>query len=249
MVLKNKTKMKTKPKTKTKPKPKNKQNQIQKQSQNVVVNIHETKKKQTRRKPNKNNNEKETNSGSNSVYAIPDNRAIDTLRGELVDTKNKLLSITNTPNMVNQNEDIKKINNNLRLLSEEGNEMFGDIYKRLGGFEGNRRNYTNQEEQKYYKPYITTGEIKRGRGRPKDSKNKPKEATEQETTRTLRSSNIPTQNNDETKSPAIQINNPVEESAIREQLNKTPTKVKRKYTKKAKKETELTEGFIDETKE
>ena len=248
MVLKNKTKSQIKPKNKNKTKPKIKQKQTQKQSQNVIVNIHETKKKPITRRRN-NNKKEEINNTSSAVYAIPDNRAIDTLRGELNETKNKLLSIKNTPNMVNQREDIENINNNLRLLSEEGNEMFGDIYKRLGGVEGNRRNFTNQEEQKYFKPYITMGEIKRGRGRPKDSKNRPKEASEQESTRELRSSNIPTQNNNETKSPAIQINNPVEESAIREQLNKTPIKIKRKYTKKAKKETELTEGFIDEEKE
>ena len=168
MVLKNKTKIKTKPKTKTKPKPKNKQNQIQKQSQNVVVNIHETKKKQTKRKPNKKNDEKETNSGSggsSAVYAIPDNRAIDTLRGELVNTQNKLLSITNTPNMVN--------------MRQNGDESFSNSNNRLRSIEGNNKNSTTPykiEEGKQYKsnilgdePYIISNDfkIKKPRGKNK----------------------------------------------------------------------------------
>ena len=187
MVLKTKTKMKTKPKTKTKTKtkPKNKQNQIQKQSQNVVVNIHETKKKQTRRKPNKNNNEKETNSGSSVVYAIPDNRAIDTLRGELVNTQNKLLSITNTPNMVN--------------MRQNGDESFSN--NRLRSIEGNNRTSTTPykiEDGKQYKsnilgdgPYIISNDfkVKRGRGRPVGVKNRAKitELTDRE----LRSEKAP----------------------------------------------------------
>jgi hypothetical protein len=186
MVLKNKNKMKTK--LKTKPKPKNKQNQIQKQSQNVVVNIHETKKKHTRRKPNKKNDEKETNIGSGSsnvVYAIPDNRAIDALRGELVDTKNKLLSIMNTPNMVN--------------MRQNGDESFSN--NRLRSIEGNNRTSTTPykiEDGKQYKsnilgdgPYIISNDfkVKRGRGRPSGVKNKAKitELTDRE----LRSEKAP----------------------------------------------------------
>jgi hypothetical protein len=173
MVLKNKTKMKTKPKPKTKTKPKNKQNQIQKQSQNVVVNIHETKKKQTRRKPNKKNDEKETNIGSgssNAVYAIPDNRAIDALRGELVDTKNKLLSIMNTPNMVN--------------MRQNGEESFSNLNNRLRSIEGNNKTSSTPykiEDGKQYKsnilgegPYIIMNDFKKPRGRPPGKPNKAK---------------------------------------------------------------------------
>jgi hypothetical protein len=196
MVLKTEIKTKSKPKAKTKQKIK--QKQIQKQSQKVIVNIHETKKKQiTRRKPNKKNDETETNNGPSAVYAIPDNRAIDTLRGELVNTQNKLLSLTNTPNMVNQNSDIESIKNNLRGLSEEGNRFFGDIYNRLGGIEGNKRTFINpykQEEEKFYKsnigeniPSINVKEYKTP-GRKPGTKNKPKEQTIQtESTRELRS--------------------------------------------------------------
>jgi hypothetical protein len=227
MVLK-KTKNKTKPKIK--PKPKIKQKQTQKQSQKVIVNIHETKKKQTTRRKNNTKKEEEiTNNGSGAVYAIPDNRAIDTLRGELNETKNKLLTITNTPNMVNQNDEITGINNNLRALSQEGNRFFGDIYKRLGNLDGeNRRNFTNpskEEELKFYKPnigenipLIETTEIKKrksGAGRPKGSKNLPKTKPE-ETTRELRSSDKEPPKIAEQKAPFI---DPDEEIMLQQQQN------------------------------
>lgn len=105
--------MVVKKKTKTKPKSKNKQ--TQKQSQNVIVNIHESKKKPTIRRRNNNNQQK--NNNSSFVYAIPDNRAIDTLRGDLVDTKNKLLSIQNTKNLVNNNSNV----NDTKYYSRDDN--------------------------------------------------------------------------------------------------------------------------------
>ena len=163
MVLKNKTKSQIKPKNKNKTKPKIKQKQTQKQSQNVIVNIHETKKKPITRRRN-NNKKEEINNTSSAVYAIPDNRAIDTLRGELNETKNKLLSIKNTPNMVNQREDIENINNNLRALTEEGRRYFGDIYSRIGTIdETNKRNFTNPEKNSSDSKIINTIEFKKKR--------------------------------------------------------------------------------------
>ena len=213
MVLKNKTKSQIKPKNKNKIKPKIKQKQTQKQSQNVIVNIHETKKKPLTRRRN-NNKKEEINNTSSAVYAIPDNRAIDTLRGELNETKNKLLSIKNTPNMVNQREDIENINNNLRALTEEGRRYFGDIYSRIGTIdETNKRNFTNPEKNNSDSKIINTIEFKKKRGRPIGSVNKKKEP--EETNRELRSSDKQPQKEEE-KATFI---DPDDEIILQQKLN------------------------------
>ena len=236
-----KTKNKTKPKIK--PKPKIKQKQTQKQSQKVIVNIHETKKKPTTRRKNNTKKEEEiTNNGSGAVYAIPDNRAIDTLRGELNETKNKLLTITNTPNMVNQKEDIENINNNLRALTNEGREYFGDIYNRLRTIdETNKLSFTNPESK-----LIKTIEFKK-RGRPKGSVNKKKQP--EETNRELRSNDKePQKIEEEQKAPFIdpdveimlqqqqrseRIKKKAEERRLKEELQKTLNEKKAIEEKKA----------------
>jgi hypothetical protein len=87
--------MVAKKKGKQKPKQINKQ----KQSQNVIVNINQTKKKPSR----KNNVKQQKSINSSVIYSMPDNRALDSLRGDLVDTNNKLLNIQKSQNLVNNN--------------------------------------------------------------------------------------------------------------------------------------------------
>jgi len=87
--------MVAKKKGKQKPKQINKQ----KQSQNVIVNINQTKKKPSRKKYIK----QQKSINSSVIYSMPDNRALDSLRGDLVDTNNKLLNIQKSQNLVNNN--------------------------------------------------------------------------------------------------------------------------------------------------
>ena len=86
---------------KKKVKQKPKQTIKQKQSQNIIVNINQTKKK-----PSKRQNTTQKNNNTSVIYSMPDNRALDSLRSDLVNTNNKLLNIQKTQNLVNNNNNI-----------------------------------------------------------------------------------------------------------------------------------------------
>ena len=107
-----KSKSKSKPKTKAKPKNKKPQQPSQSQTQNVTINIPNTK---TKKSSTKKSTKKELpikalprNEGLQNAaftrYFTQDNREVDTLRGELVDTKNKLLTFEKN---INNDTEIK----------------------------------------------------------------------------------------------------------------------------------------------
>ena len=144
-----------------------KQKQSQSQSQKVIINLNEVKNKpkRTRRKStNKNNkfNEISTNNmGSGwTKYGTQDDREANTLRGNLNEVQNKLLSIKNVENPVNndeRNERIAKIEEGMKNMFVSGNNAIGDLYSKfdlIGDFTNKTklRNPVKEEEKQQSQP-------------------------------------------------------------------------------------------------
>ena len=103
-----------------------KQKQKQSQSQKVIINLNEVKTKPKRtRKKSTNKNIKFDEISTNDMgagwakYGAPDDREINTLKGKLNEVQNKLLSIKNVENPVNndeRNERIAKIEEGMKNM-------------------------------------------------------------------------------------------------------------------------------------
>lgn len=146
--------------------------QKQSQSQKVIINLNEvkTKPKRTRKKAT-NKNIKFDNISTNEMPAgwaksgAPDDREVNTLRGKLIDVENKLLSIKNVENPVNNDKArMLNIENDMKKMSLIGNNVFNDLYSKfdnIGDF-SNKTKFTNpvkQEEKKQSQPIYTHKEI------------------------------------------------------------------------------------------
>ena len=137
-----------------------KQKQKQSQSQKVIINLNEvkTKPKRTRKKATNKNIKFDEISTSNmgsgwAKYGAPDDREVNTLRGKLNDVENKLLSIKNVENPVNNDRArMLKIEEGMKNMFVNGNNAISDIYSKLdniGDF-SNKTKFQNpvKEEQK-----------------------------------------------------------------------------------------------------
>ena len=148
-------------KEKKQKKVKQKQRQKQTQSQKVIINLNEvnkTKPKRTRKKATNKNikfdeiSENDMGAGW-SKYGAPDEREINTLKGKLNDVENKLLSIKNIENPVNNDRTrMLKIEEGMKNMFVNGNNAISDIYSKLdniGDF-SNKTKFQNpvKEEQK-----------------------------------------------------------------------------------------------------
>ena len=134
--------------------------QKQSQSQKVIINLNEvkTKPKGTRKKATNKNikfyeiSENDMGAGW-SKYGAPDEREINTLKGKLNDVENKLLSIKNVENPVNNDRArMLKIEEGMKNMFVNGNNAISDIYSKLdniGDF-SNKTKFQNpvKEEQK-----------------------------------------------------------------------------------------------------
>ena len=139
-----------------------KQKQSQSQSQKVIINLNDvkTKSKRTRKKTN-NKNIKFNEISENSMgagwtkYGAPDERELNNLRGKLTDVENKLLTIKNVENPVNndeRNNRIAKIEEGMKNMFVNGNNAINDLYSKfdsIGDF-SNKTKFQNpvKEEQK-----------------------------------------------------------------------------------------------------
>ena len=138
-----------------------KQKQKQSQSQKVIINLNEvkTKPKRTRKKTtNKNIKFNEISSGAMpegwAKYGAQE-REENTLRGNLNEVQNKLLTIKNVENPVNndeRNERIAKIEEGMKNMFVTGNNSIQDLYSKfdqIGDFT-NKTKFQNpvKEEQK-----------------------------------------------------------------------------------------------------
>ena len=144
-----------------------KQKQKQSQSQKVIINLNEvkTKPKRTRRKST-NKNIKFDEISTNDMgagwakYGAPDDREINTLKGKLNEVQNKLLSIKNVENPVNndeRNERIAKIEEGMKIMRIGGNNAFRDLYSKfdqIGDFTNKTKfkNPVKEEEKKQSQP-------------------------------------------------------------------------------------------------
>ena len=133
-----------------------KQKQSQSQSQKVIINLNEVKSKTKRKKAtNKNNkfNEISQNVGF-SKYGAQDDREANTLRGNLNEIQNKLLTIKNIENPVNSDERnrILKIEEGMKNMFVNGNNAINDLYSKFDniGDISNKSNFRNpvKEQQK-----------------------------------------------------------------------------------------------------
>ena len=155
---KNKSKSK-KSKAKIKAKPKNNKlkQSSQSQTQNVTINIPNTKsqksstKKSTKKERPQNQSVESSGYYPHVQYINHDNREADTLRGELVDTKNKLLTYQKNQSTINDNIDNEKkaLFNNFMTLQNNQKSISDTIdnakkYFSLGGSKGGE----------FYKPPI-----------------------------------------------------------------------------------------------
>ena len=145
-----------------------KQNQrYQSQSQNVIINLSDikTKPKRTRIKTtNKNIKFNEISTASmpagRAKYGAQDDREANTLRGNLNEVQNKLLSIKNVENPVNndeRNERIAKIEEGMKNMVIGGNNTFRDLYSKfdqIGDFTNKTKfkNPVKEEEKKQSQP-------------------------------------------------------------------------------------------------
>ena len=112
-------------------------------------------------------------------YAPQDDREINTLRGNLTNVENKLLTIKNAENPVNSNsqqERILKIEVVLKNMFVSGNNAFSDLYSKfdsIGDFtlKNKLKNPVKEEEKKQNKPIYLEPEqqetIFKKVGRPK----------------------------------------------------------------------------------
>jgi hypothetical protein len=168
----------------------------QTQSQKVIINLNEVKTKNTK-KTKQPRNKKGMSFKEISTNPMPegwvkygpqDDREINTLRGNLTNIGNKLLTIQNAENPVNNNnqERILKIEEGLKNMFVNGNNTFSDLYSKfdsIGDFtlKTKLKNPVKEDEKKQAKPiYLETNQqtnIKGIRGRPKGSKNKNKNKT------------------------------------------------------------------------
>ena len=118
-----------------------KQKHSQSQSQKVIINLNEVKNKPKRtRKKSTNKNIKFNEISTASMpagwakYGAQDDREANTLRGNLNEVQNKLLSIKNVENPVNndeRNERIAKIEEGIKNMFIGGNNTFRDLYSKF----------------------------------------------------------------------------------------------------------------------
>ena len=144
-----------------------KQKQKQSQSQKVIINLNEVKTKPKRtRKKSTNKNIKFDEISTNDMgagwtkYGTQDDREANTLRGNLNEVQNKLLSIKNVENPVNndeRNERIAKIEEGMKIMRIGGNNAFRDLYSKfdqIGDFTNKTKfkNPVKEEEKKQSQP-------------------------------------------------------------------------------------------------
>ena len=162
-----------------------KQKQSQSQSQKVIINLNEVKTKPKRKKAT-NKNIKFNEISQNvmpagwSKYGAPDDREINTLRGNLNEVQNKLLTIKNIENPVNSDERdrILKIEEGMKNMFVSGGNAINDLYSKydnIGDFSNktNFRNPVKEQQKKQSQPiYIEKENIepkKKTSGRPRQN--------------------------------------------------------------------------------
>jgi len=112
-------------------------------------------------------------------YGAPDDREVNTLKGKLNEVQNKLLSIKNVENPVNndeRNNKIAKIEEGMKNMLVNGNNAIIDLYSKfdsIGDFSNKTkfRNPVKEQEKKqstYLENFTNISEPqKKTRGRPK----------------------------------------------------------------------------------
>jgi hypothetical protein len=151
-----------------------KQKQKQSQSQKVIINLNEvkTKPKRTRKKStNKNIKFNEISTAPMpegwAKYGAQEREA-NTLRGNLNEVQNKLLTIKNVENPVNndeRNERIAKIEEGMKIMRIGGNNAFRDLYSKfdqIGDFTNKTKfkNPVKEEEKKQSQPIFIPNDEK-----------------------------------------------------------------------------------------
>ena len=115
-----------------------KQKLSQSQSQKVIINLNEVKTKPKRKKTT-NKNIKFNEISQNAMpagwtkYGAQDDRETNTLRGNLNDIQNKLLTVKNVENPVNSDERnrILKIEEGMKNMFVSGNNAIEDLYSKF----------------------------------------------------------------------------------------------------------------------
>ena len=164
-----------------------KQKQKQSQSQKVIINLNEVKTKPKRTR-NKSTNK---NIKFNEISTAPmpegwakygaQEREANTLRGNLNEVQNKLLTIKNVENPVNndeRNERIAKIEEGMKNMFVSGNNAIGDLYSKfdqIGDFT-NKTKFRNpvKEEEKQQSQPIYNIEKDSSTSKPKKTKEEKK---------------------------------------------------------------------------
>jgi len=144
-----------------------KQKQSQSQSQKVIINLNEVKNKPKRTRRKSTNKNIKFNEISKTAmpagwvkYGAQDDREANTLRGNLNEVQNKLLSIKNVENPVNndeRNERIAKIEEGMKIMRIGGNNAFRDLYSKfdqIGDFTNKTKfkSPVKEEEKKQSQP-------------------------------------------------------------------------------------------------
>ena len=223
-----------------------KQKQSQSQSQKVIINLNEVKTKPKRKKAT-NKNIKFNEISQNAMpagwtkYGAQDDREINTLRGNLNDVQNKLLTIKNVENPVNSDSSrMLKIEEGMKNMAIRGIDAINDLYSKydnIGDF-SNKTNFRNpvkeQQKQQSQKIYIEKenpifqNDNKKSVGRPK------KYETEEERKNAISERNKKTREKmKETKKDKDKEKNKVEETelkdaSLKERIDKLRTTMKQR---------------------
>ena len=246
-----------------------KQKQSQSQSQKVIINLNEVKTKPKRKKAN-NKNIKFDEISQNAMpvgwtkYGGQDDRETNTLRGNLNEVQNKLLTIKNVENPVNSDSSrMLKIEEGMKNMALRGYNAIEDLYSKfdnIGDFSNktNFRNPVKEQQKKQSQPIYAIkkdeskqffqDDNKKNVGRPK------KYETEEERKKAISERNKKTREKmKETKKYKDTANKEIEETelkniAFKERLDKLRANLKQQK-QDADDKFDFQRGFVNKYRE